>query len=232
MVKPHILLVYFDLETTGLSPESHEIIEIAAKTSSNETFHTYAKPANGIPPFITRLTGITADQVQSCTGPIDAVGRFVHWLTHLNARHVCLVGHNAASFDMRFIQKAASKLEPCMPVKMSVSDAAVQPEQATPVQSVSLFDTLLYARTTNAREQLSLDNLKQRTIYKALHGGSEPPGVHSAVGDVTALQAIVEKAPGWMAAAVHAAEQCTVEGSTDDERTKHYHAPVAFNSVL
>ena len=59
--------VVIDLETTGLSPEFDEIIEISAIRFTNDnrtdSFSSLVKPNHKIPEFITELTGITNDMV-------------------------------------------------------------------------------------------------------------------------------------------------------------------------
>ena len=55
--------VCLDLETTGLSPQYDEIIEICAIKIDNskeiERFQTLVKPENEIDEYISELTGIT-----------------------------------------------------------------------------------------------------------------------------------------------------------------------------
>ena len=60
--------VAFDIETTGLSPEHNEIIEIGALKVREgkvvDRFIRFIEPEAGIPPMITQLTGITNDMVE------------------------------------------------------------------------------------------------------------------------------------------------------------------------
>ena len=84
-------LVIFDLETTGYSPRYHEIIQIAAvrmrhgKINAEERFETFVRPKNGIPGFISELTGIMHSDVCDAPEPgaaLMAFSRFVgdeHW---------------------------------------------------------------------------------------------------------------------------------------------------------
>jgi len=56
--------VVFDLETTGLDPSKHEIIEIGAirvnrDSDQHESFQALVKPAGKVPKRITELTGIS-----------------------------------------------------------------------------------------------------------------------------------------------------------------------------
>ncbi len=102
-------MVIFDLETTGLSPASDDIIQIAALRMVDGTirprdrFSTFVKPGRPIDPFITGLTGITDDDVRDAPTAADAVGRFSAFC----ARSL-LVAHNGHAFDIPFLQQAAT----------------------------------------------------------------------------------------------------------------------------
>ena len=70
--------IVFDLETTGLNAEKHEIIEVAAMrfkkgTNTHDTFQSLVKPKKAVPQKITELTGITEAMVQSEGKMIDEV---------------------------------------------------------------------------------------------------------------------------------------------------------------
>ena len=71
--------VVYDLETTGLSSNYNEIIEIAAVKIRGEEiveeFSTYVKPKRPIPAEITEITSITEDDVRAL--PIgEVIGKF------------------------------------------------------------------------------------------------------------------------------------------------------------
>lgn len=93
---PPMELVIFDLETTGFSPRSHEIIQIAAvrmrhgEVIAGESFATFVRPQSEIPSFISDLTGITSADMRDALDPalaLQAFSRFVGDAT--------LVAHNA-----------------------------------------------------------------------------------------------------------------------------------------
>lgn len=100
--------IVFDLETTGLKAERHEIIEVAAirfkkGTNTHETFQSLVKPKRPVPKKITELTGITQQMVDSGGEPIEEVlAEFATFVADLR-----LVAFNA-EFDMAFIQAAAA----------------------------------------------------------------------------------------------------------------------------
>ena len=107
-VLPEHFIVY-DLETTGLNPARHEIIEIGAirvhrDGESHETFQTFVRPTRRVPNRIVELTGITSDMVKSDGVPIaEALSDFRSFVGDLP-----LVAYNAA-FDDAFLL-AACKL--------------------------------------------------------------------------------------------------------------------------
>ncbi|MCD0503444.1 PolC-type DNA polymerase III, partial [Bordetella petrii] len=98
-----------DLETTGLSTSSCEILEFAAvhvasDGSIEREFSQVVRTCGPVPPFITRLTGITQAEVDRHGIPV--VEAFSAFLAFLADTPVFF--HNA-SFDRRFLQAAASQ---------------------------------------------------------------------------------------------------------------------------
>lgn len=95
----------FDIETTGLSPQSCHITEIGAVILKNneiiERFNTFSNPGEHIPENITELTGITDEMVADAPDNCTAVKEFLKF-----ADGRILVAHNA-SFDTSFIRKVA-----------------------------------------------------------------------------------------------------------------------------
>src|SRR5437867_4616146 len=90
--------VVLDLETTGGAPSPGGIIEIGAVRVAGgrllETFVSLVRPAQPIPPFVSRLTGITDAMVADAPPIADVLPRFLRF-----AGDAVLVAHNAA-FDV------------------------------------------------------------------------------------------------------------------------------------
>ena len=101
--------VVLDLETTGLSPLTDEIIEIGAvraklDSENHATFQTFVKPSRKIPRRITEITGITQEMVDQDGIPIsEALTQFVKFIGDLP-----LVTFNA-EFDIGFLCNAAKR---------------------------------------------------------------------------------------------------------------------------
>lgn len=93
--------VVVDIETTGLSPQRDEIIEISAirfeKGMKKDTFSTLIKPDNEIPYFITQLTGISNQMVAGAPHIKEAVSDFKKYVSD-----DIIVGYNV-NFDVNFI---------------------------------------------------------------------------------------------------------------------------------
>lgn len=97
-------ILFLDLETTGLSPDSDEVIEIAILLLNPDwTYETilssFVRPKYLISPFITKLTGISNDMV-------DGFPNFIHFKNKIGdvLKDSIIVGHNIKSFDLRFVR--------------------------------------------------------------------------------------------------------------------------------
>ena len=95
-------IVVFDLETTGLSPKTDEILEIGAYKIIDEVvkdkFHSYIRPKKEIPYFITEINGITNEMVAD-EEPIEVIlPEFYNF-----CKNSILLGHNIKAFDFKFL---------------------------------------------------------------------------------------------------------------------------------
>lgn len=95
-------VVVLDTETTGLSSQENELIEISAARltaeGSVERFDTFVHPTQIIPPEITALTSITMADVIHAPEPKEAVAALATFVAGSP-----IVAHNA-SFDRAFIE--------------------------------------------------------------------------------------------------------------------------------
>ena len=98
--------VLFDIETTGLSPDSDAIIELSALKVINhdvvDEFSTLVNPEFHIPYLASSISGITDDMVKDAPNVEDALRGFASFIGPY-----VLVGHNIIRFDLKFIQRDA-----------------------------------------------------------------------------------------------------------------------------
>ena len=100
---PMTAIVALDIETTGLDPQKDAVIEVGAVRFNGrrveDEWSTLIHPGRPIPPFITRLTGIT-DQMVIQSPPIKSI------LPELVAfiGETPVLGHNVA-FDLSFLRR-------------------------------------------------------------------------------------------------------------------------------
>ena len=101
--------VVFDLETTGLSPETDKIIEISAVRVKGgkveKSFSTLVNPGRRIPTAASKVNGITDAMVADAPVLKDALEQFLLFI-----EKDILVGHNIHSFDMKFLNHAMEEL--------------------------------------------------------------------------------------------------------------------------
>ena len=103
-------MVVFDTETTGLSPERDEIVQIGAvrlvggRRIEGEAFETLVDPGRPIPPASTRVHGIDDAAVAGAPSIAEA-GRAFHGF----AEGAVLVAHNAP-FDLAFLRRHAGAM--------------------------------------------------------------------------------------------------------------------------
>jgi len=94
--------VVLDLETTGLSPDYDEIIEISAiRFESNNQiskFVTLVKPKRRIPEFITELTGISNEMVADS----PRINTALKGLRQFLNKEDIILGYNI-NFDINFL---------------------------------------------------------------------------------------------------------------------------------
>lgn len=97
-----------DVETTGLSPEHDEMMEIGAikvrEGQVDETFHAVLKINGSIPPAVSKLTGLTDDMLQA-EGKLvkEVMPNFLAFVGELP-----VVTHNG-DFDYAFLRSACEK---------------------------------------------------------------------------------------------------------------------------
>lgn len=124
--------VVFDLETTGLHSDRHEIIEIGAirvnrDSDTHDTFQALIRARKRIPKRITEITGITQDLIDKDGEALaDALTQFRTFVGDLP-----LVSFNA-DFDMAFLVEALRQTQPTVSIANPVSCALKMARRAWP----------------------------------------------------------------------------------------------------
>lgn len=101
--------VIYDLETTGLSSATDDIIEIGAvkieKGKVTEYFSTFVNPQKHIPDEATQINNITDDMVKDAPNISDAIIDFYRF-----CQGSIVGGYNSDNFDNKFIKSASKKV--------------------------------------------------------------------------------------------------------------------------
>lgn len=104
--------VVVDVETTGLSPEKNEILEVCAiKFNGNgntlDVFHKYCYPLSGfIPEEVSNIHGITMEKVKNEKPYGDIRSSLAEFIGERT-----LIGHNIIGFDIKFLKIHPVKIE-------------------------------------------------------------------------------------------------------------------------
>lgn len=189
-MKPGERIVVFDLETGGLDPRRHPIIQIAALAVDHEWQEIEAIQCKlKFDPGKCEPQALQTNHYDAEVWEREAVGAMGarHLLSQFFVRHAtkqkrsartgnlysvaALAGHNAASFDSGFLvewYKAANEF--------------------CPAACFEVLDTLHLARWWQAWTGAPLPNLKLETL--AAHFGIEVAQAHDALSDVRTTAAL------------------------------------------
>lgn len=105
-------IIFYDLETTGLSSTTESILEIAAvvvdeQFNAIDTFQSFINPGKPIPWKITQITGITDSMVKGSKTEFIVLNEFMSWVRKYNVDSVA--GHNIKRFDLKWIEAKTNK---------------------------------------------------------------------------------------------------------------------------
>ncbi len=159
-------IVVYDLETTGLDPETCEIIEIGAikieKGKITKKFSTFVRPSSSIPESATKINHITNEMVENAPRIEDAIIDFYKF-----TKDCMISGYNNTEFDNKFLKKAYQK------VNLTLDNDNI--------------DVLLIAKS----KHLKTSNSKLTTVATAL--GIDLTGAHRAYNDAFATAKVLLK---------------------------------------
>ena len=173
--------IVFDFETTGTG-QKDRVIEVAAVKVINgvvvSEYQSLVNPGIFIKQNIVDLTGITNEMLVKARPSEEVMPEFMEWC---GTTFDYVVGHNAATFDCRFLKKE---------LKIVSEHRRMQGQTQIPYTFKTLVDTLRVAKDIFPikKGQMSvLPNHKQPTLaqYYGIHYNA-----HRALDDVKALQKI------------------------------------------
>ena len=111
-----MVVIIFDLETSGLNPYHDDIIEIGAKIlKEDNSFQMLLKPKSGRPisKKITQITGITNRDLRANGQDWkNAYSEFYNWFFEVtkDKENITLVSHNGDTFDFVFFKRMLKDL--------------------------------------------------------------------------------------------------------------------------
>lgn len=167
--------VAFDVETTGFSAKIDSIIEIGAiKVVNGElveskefVFQELVKPyKKSVSAEITKLTGITADDVKDARQMWDVIPDFLDF-----AGDSILVGYNSIKFDSQFLARAG--------------------RYSNRIITNKHFDVMRFIERNAEQIGLEMQDFKLSTVCE--HFGIENPEVHRALSDAIVTAKVLLK---------------------------------------
>lgn len=165
--------VVFDLETTGFSSAHDEIIQLGAirvwkgQVMHDDVFVEHLHTTRILPELVSQMTGIQEHHLRGAPKQWLVLHSFAHFVGDS-----VLIGHNAHSFDRRFLEALLDR----------------EKRQYAGTRTVEYVDSLAYARAIygNVRgSSLSLDSLCDG------HGITSDRPRHTALGDADRLAQVV-----------------------------------------
>ena len=159
--------VVFDLETTGISCGTDDIVEISAISVKDsipvDEFSTLVNPLRPIPYYASRVNGITDEMVADSPVFEDVLPKFLEFI-----KDSVLVGHNIHAFDLKFLYRYCKRF-----YGRTLGN--------------DYIDTLILSRTY-------LPDIRHHSLTDiALHYDIDTFGAHRALNDCAMNQKIYEK---------------------------------------
>jgi|GEM_PF-617727 len=149
--------VVFDVETTGLDPKKHKLLEVGALKVINhhvvDAFQSLIKTDEIIPYHITKINGITNAMTHAeGIALYKVIGNFIHFIDGFP-----LVGQNIA-FDVGFINAAMQSLGLPHIQNFTLDTARIARSKITGLKSYSLKGLSVYFNTPNLQKNDALFN--------------------------------------------------------------------------
>jgi len=184
-----MVVIIFDLETSGLNPYHDDIIEIGAKVyGSDNSFKCLVKPKSNRPisKKITDITGIT-NKILREEGKewVNAYTEFYNWIFEISNNalklddKVTIVSHNGLTFDFIFMKKLFKDL--------SVESGSASRWFYETLPQFIFVDTLLLSRRLLPGRSYYSQPAIAKTFQILIDNA------HRAMGDVIVLEQIYMK---------------------------------------
>lgn len=177
-----MVVIIFDLETSGLNPYHDDIIEIGAKVlNSDNSFQTLVKPKSNRPVSkkISDITSITNRMLRAEGRQwLSAYSEFYNWLfeNYKIENKLVIVSHNGLAFDFIFLKR----------ILRDLIDNGTDCSEFD-INNIYFHDTLLITR----RLMPGRERYTQYTLARSFN--IEVIDAHRAMGDVLVLEQIYPK---------------------------------------
>ncbi len=160
--------VVFDLETTGISRVYDEVVEISAVKVRGgkvvDEFSTLVNPGRHIPSGASQVNGITDQMVVYAPRFVKVLQEFLDF-----TEGYPLVGHNIASFDMKFICRDAEKYYGSVPVNDYIDTLPLARKHLPNLSHHKLTDLAsYYGLTTDGAHRALNDCRMNQQVYECM----------------------------------------------------------------
>ncbi len=160
--------VVFDLETTGISRVYDEVVEISAVKVRGgkvvDEFSTLVNPGRHIPAGASQVNGITDQMVAHAPRFAKVLQEFLDF-----TEGYPLVGHNIASFDMKFICRDAEKYYGSLPSNDYVDTLPLARKHLPNLSHHKLTDLAsYYGLTTDGAHRALNDCRMNQQVYECM----------------------------------------------------------------
>ena len=160
--------VVFDLETTGISRVYDEVVEISAVKVRGgkvvDEFSTLVNPGRHIPTGASQVNGITDQMVAQAPRFVKVLQEFLDF-----TEGYPLVGHNIASFDMKFICRDAEKYYGSVPANDYVDTLPLARKHLPNLSHHKLTDLAsYYGLTTDGAHRALNDCRMNQQVYECM----------------------------------------------------------------
>lgn len=159
--------IFFDLETTGLSPTQERIVEIAAYDPWQEkTFQMLVHPQRPIPKEAMSVHGITNEMVANQPSFEEVSAHFLHFCQG----EVLLIAHNGEGFDFPFLAHELYRAKKQIPIEWFGLDSlkwARKYRKDLPRHSLQYLRQIFHIQENTAHRALD-DTHILRTVFSLL----------------------------------------------------------------